>query len=104
MLALSVGMAAGTARSAGITGRPEPLLYGPSKGPCDPKLDQPTYVAGTDVDGRAVAPADFPRAKMPAPDSLLVPVPAKGSAGRVYANLDGKSLDSLLNPKPACAR
>lgn len=35
-----------------------PVLMGPPSGPCNPSLGDPNVVAGTDVYGRPVAPAD----------------------------------------------
>lgn len=91
---------------AARTIKPDPLLNGTS-GPCDPKLEGPDYVAGTDVDGNPVAAADLPQAKIPAPSGILVPLGnqagrGKNSAPKAYAELSQKDVDSILNPKPAC--
>lgn len=37
---------------------PDPILSGPSQGPCKPDLNSPNYVGGTDVYGHPVATAD----------------------------------------------
>ena len=89
---------------ATAAGGPDPLLT-EAKGPCDPGLDRPEYVAGTDAGGNPVAPADLSGGRIPAPKGVLVPL--AGRSGRrggsqAYAELDQKDVDSLLNPKPAC--
>lgn len=76
-------------------------------GPCDPKLDGPNYVPGTDADGNPVAAADSSQAKVPVPDGMLLPLGhhsgANGNARpQALARLDQKELDPILNPKPAC--
>jgi hypothetical protein len=87
--------------------RPDPLLT-ESKGPCDPKLDGPDYVAGTDVDGNPVVPADATSAKVPLPEGILLPVGAQpattGAAAKsqALASFNRKDLDTILNPAPAC--
>lgn len=85
---------------------PDPLLN-PAQGPCDPRLEGPDYVAGTDTDGNPVAAADLPAPKVPLPKGILVPL--GGDHGRrhragaqTYAELNQKNVDAILNPKPAC--
>ena len=81
------------------------LLTVGTPGPCDARLDQPDYVAGVDVAGNPVVPADVPAARNPVPAGALVPLSRghrRGGQGPIAA-LDGKALDTLLNPKPACA-
>lgn len=85
---------------------PDPLLN-PAQGPCDPQLDGPDYVAGTDADGNPVPAAGLPAAKVPLPEGILVPL--GGNRGRrhratahTYAELNQKDVDAILNPKPAC--
>jgi hypothetical protein len=74
------------------------------QGPCDPRLDQPGYVSGVDAVGNPVVQADLPAAKTPVPSEVLVPLgknshrPGRGPV----AVWDGKTLDTLLNPAPAC--
>jgi hypothetical protein len=97
--ALADAAAAGPAKS-------DPLLT-EATGPCDPKLDGPDYVAGTDVDGNPVATADLSQAKIPAPNGVLLTLAGetgKGKSARpqAYAQLSQKDVDSILNPKPAC--
>jgi hypothetical protein len=97
--ALADAAAAGPAKS-------DPLLT-EAPGPCDPKLDGPDYVAGTDVDGNPVATADLSQAKIPAPNGVLLTLAGetgKGKSARpqAYAQLSQKDVDSILNPKPAC--
>lgn len=90
---------------AAAASAPDPLLA-EAAGPCDPRLDGPDYVAGTDVSGNPVAPADLAQAKMPAPNGVLVPLAGSSGQGRrpqAYAELSQKDVDSLLNPKPACS-
>jgi hypothetical protein len=85
--------------------QPDPLLT-EAKGPCDPRLDGPNYVPGTDVDGNPVAPADVSQAKVPVPEAILLPLgtAANGSTtkAQALASLNRKELDSILNPPPAC--
>ena len=84
--------------------QPDPLLA-EAKGPCNPRLDGPDYVAGTDVDGNPVMPADISQTKIPAPNGVLLPLAGKagkGSRPQAYAQLSQKDVDSILNPKPAC--
>ena len=99
-------LAAGTASYAGIANRsaPEPLLNGSAKGPCDPRLDQPNYIAGTDVSGHPVAQADLARSKLPVPDEILVSPSNQATQGKEgpMVAIDGKALEPLLNPKAAC--
>jgi hypothetical protein len=57
-----------------------------------------------DVAGYPVVPADVPAARTPVPEGVLVPLDKgrrRGGQGPVAA-LDGKALDTLLNPAPAC--
>lgn len=91
------------ADAAAGAAQPDPLLT-EAKGPCNPKLDGPDYVAGTDVNGNLVVPADVSQAKIPAPNDVLLPLTGKGKATRsqAYAELSQKDVDSILNPKPAC--
>jgi hypothetical protein len=94
------------ADAAAGTAQPDPLLT-EAKGACNPKLDGPDYVAGTDVDGNPVVAADLSQAKIPAPNGILLPLAGetgKGKAARpqAYAQLSQKDVDSILNPKPAC--
>ena len=103
-LALGTLLAPAIADAAGAPVS-DPLLA-EAKGPCDPRLDSPDYVAGTDADGNPVAPADVSEAKMPAPDGVLLPLAgqSRGKTARpqAYAQLSQKDVDSILNPQPAC--
>lgn len=107
-IALAVGMAAATSSFAGITGAhvPDPLLDGAVSGPCDPRLDGPDYVPDVDVTGKPVVRADVPTARQPVPAEVLVPLGPRGRGSRSgqgpIASLDGKTLDPILNPRPAC--
>ena len=113
MLAVAfVGMLTGMAISsvhAGIAFRdaPEPLLRdGGAKTRCDPRLSGPGFVPGTDVDGEPVPPADLAGARIPLPAEILVPLRigkrnVRPGETPVIA-LDGKALDPILNPAPAC--
>jgi hypothetical protein len=107
LIVLMALTAAGTATSAGIAGRGTSNLLQETHGPCDPRLDQPGYVGGADVAGNPVAPADLTAARQPVPDEILVPLGNRRHAGRSdegpVAGLDGKALDPILNPRPACA-
>ncbi len=105
LMLLLVG--AGTAQ-AGIAVRdaPEPLLQDGTSGACDPGLAGPDYVPGVDVTGNPVVTADLARGKNPVPDEIFVPLARKGHHGRSgegpVAALDGRGLESILNPAPAC--
>jgi hypothetical protein len=90
--------------SAGITerGKPDPILTGEADGPCDPQLAQPEFVPGTDVEGHQVASADIQTAPVPLPGQVLVPLKSGQGGNPAYVTVDGKKLDPLLNPKPAC--
>jgi hypothetical protein len=86
--------------------KPDPLLA-EAKGPCNPGLDGPEYVAGTDADGNPVAPADLSQEKVPVPQGILQPLngqsrKARGDRQQAYAVLSQKDVDSILDPKPTC--
>jgi hypothetical protein len=103
LLVVMLFFAAKTAFSAGIAerGKPDPLLSGTADGPCDPALDRPDLVPGTDAQGHQVASADIQTGPIPLQGQVLVPL--KGGKGPpAYVAVDGKKLDPLLNPKPAC--
>ena len=90
------------ALSQGISSRnkPDPILTAPQDGPCDPALAQPDVTAGTDVQGHQLAAADLQTGPIPVPGQVMVPLKTK--RGPAYVMADGKKLDPLLNPKPAC--
>jgi hypothetical protein len=103
-LVLGTLLAPTLADAAAGAAQPDPLLT-EAKGPCDPRLDGPDYVAGTDVDGNPVVAADLSQAKTPAPNGVLLPLAGKtgkGSRPQAYAQLSQKDVDSILNPKAAC--
>jgi hypothetical protein len=95
--ALLFGLAAAFPAAAADPSRPDPILNGTADGPCNPALDQPDFVPGTDVEGHQVASADLQNGPIKVPGEILVPLK---SGGAVF--VDGKKLDPLLNPKPAC--
>jgi len=103
-----VVMAATGTVHAGIAVRnaPELLLHDGARGDCDPGLAGPDYVPGVDVNGNPVRPADLARREIPVPDTVLVPLAKRGRHGRSgegpVVALDGRSLDPILNPLPAC--
>jgi hypothetical protein len=105
---LVLGTLLGPTLADAAAGRPKPdALLTEAKGPCNPGLDGPEYVAGTDADGNPVAPADLPHEKVPVPQGILQPLngqSGKGRAGRqqAYAVLSQKNVDSILDSKPAC--
>ena len=79
--------------------RPDPLLA-EAKGPCDPKLDGPDYVAGTDVDGNPVVAANLSQAKIPAPNGILLPPgrrdwqrQSRSAPGLCSAESEGRGFD-----------
>ena len=102
LLVVVLVFTAKSAFSAGIAnrGRPDPILTGQADGPCDPRLAQPNLTPGTDVEGHQVAPADIQNSPIPFQGQL--PVPLKQGQGPAYVAVDGKTPDSLLNPKSAC--
>jgi hypothetical protein len=106
LLVVALVLHAKTAFPAGIAdrNRPDPLLDAPVNGPCEAALDQPDLVAGTDVEGHPVAPADLAHDPVPLEGQIMVPLkPARGRGGNsAYVAVDGKKLDPLLNPKPPC--
>jgi hypothetical protein len=85
--------------------QPDPLLDG---GPTTACAAGPDYAAGTDTQGRRVAPADVGATSVPVPDSIAVPLAQAGPRGRArpgmgdssYVSLDGRKLAPLLNPAP----
>ena len=90
---------------AGTVAHPNPpdsLLDGGPTKPCAAGAD---FAAGTDVNGRAVAPADVAAAPVPVPPAIAMPLhhgrinPATG-AGAPYVSLNGKELEPLVNPPP----
>lgn len=102
LLVVVLVFTAKSAFSAGIAnrGKPDPILTGQADGPCDPRLAQPNLTPGTDVEGHQVAPADIQNSPIPFQGQL--PVPLKQGQGPAYVAVDGKTPDSLLNPKSAC--
>ncbi|MEP6831653.1 MAG: hypothetical protein ABI963_15025 [Rhizomicrobium sp.] len=89
-----------------VRGTPEPLLHDGAKGACDPGRAGPDYVPGVDVNGNPVVPADLVGRKNSVPDTVLVPLAKRGRHGRSedgpVVALDGRTLDPILNPPPAC--
>jgi len=83
-------------------------LLSEAKGRCDPGLDGPDYVAGADVNGNPVMSADIPTAKVPVPDSIVVPLGGRAAKHhapaepQAYAELNRKDVDAIVNPRPAC--
>ena len=82
-----------------------------AKGPCNPRLDGPDYVAGTDVDGNPVVAADISRTKILAPNGVLLPLAGetgKGKSARpqAYAQLSQKDVDLISTQAglSTCAR
>jgi hypothetical protein len=108
MALICLGLLATSGAGLASNGVPSDLLLSKTKGPCDPKLDAPDYVAGTDVNGNPVASADLSRPKVPLPGELWVPKAGQGgtnsSTNRAQAlvGLDQNEMDSILNPAPAC--
>jgi hypothetical protein len=107
MAAAALILAGFPAQAATMAGpsKPDPLLDGGPTTACAAGAD---YAAGTDVNGRAVVPADVESRKVPVPDEIAIPLASAGPNGRVrptagnssYVSLDGKKLDPLVNPKP----
>ena len=82
------------------------ILDGGPAGPCDPKSASADYAGGTDVNGHPVASADLESQPVPVPGQMLIPLkapPGRGPAPNpIYVQAEGKKLDALLNPPPAC--
>ena len=88
------------------------ILDGPAPSPC---MAGPDYVPGVDATGQPVARADIGAEHVAIPDQVYVPLPNRGGrgrqgrgpagpgpeAGQPYASIDGRRLESLINP-PAC--
>jgi hypothetical protein len=83
-------------------GTADPLLNG---GPASPCAERADYVAGVDVGGNPVVPADAGAAPIPVPDAVAVPFGRQhgGRGGEPYAVLDGHKLAPLVNPPPCPA-
>ena len=83
--------------------QPDPLLDGGPTSTCAAGAD---YVAGQDVNGRPVAPADAGTPKVPVPGNMAVPLhggsvnPATGAGSGAYVSLDKQQIDKLVNPPP----
>ncbi len=90
--------------SAGIADptKPDPILSGDADGPCDPALARPELTPGTDVEGHQVASADLETGPLPLQGQVMVPLKGGNKNAPAYVTVDGKKLDPLLNPKPAC--
>jgi hypothetical protein len=104
LLVVSMVFAGKSAFSAGIAerGKSEPILSGEADGPCDPQLGQPELTPGTDVEGHQVASADIQTGPVPVQGQILIPLKSGRRDSPAYVAVDGKKLDPLLNPKPAC--
>ena len=84
---------------------PNPLLDGGSTTAC---AAGPDYAAGTDVNGHAVVPADVAAPPVPVPGAIALPLAKAGHNGRLrpgqgdsaYVTLDGRTIDTLVNPPP----
>jgi hypothetical protein len=104
-LLVSAGLLAGlTAAPAAEKNQPagDPILDGGPAGPCDPGTTGPDYVAGTDMGGHPVAPADLAADPVPVPSQMLIPLKGGKDPDPAYVQADGKKLDALLNPPAAC--
>jgi hypothetical protein len=116
LLVVSLIFAGKPAFSAPIAdpAKPDPILGGPiqyqptpanqNKGACDPALAGADVTPGVDVSGYPVAGADLPAPPVHVDGQIAVPLkPARGRGGNsAYVMVDGKKLDPLLNPQPAC--
>lgn len=93
-----------TAFSEGVSarGKPDPLLTDNPSGDCAPELGQADLVNGTDVDGKAVAPATLSSGAIPLRGQIEVPLRARGGRAPAYVAVDGAKLDPLLNPHSSC--
>ena len=80
----------------------DPILDGGPAGPCNPQSASADYVAGTDVNGHPVAPADLAAAPVPVPGQMLIPLKSGRGRAPSYVQADGKKLESILNPPSAC--
>jgi hypothetical protein len=110
---LLAGIPAAAAQQGPLQG-PDPVLQGPAPPvACAGALDGPDYVPGLDANGQAVPRADIGAERVPVPGELLVPLPnrpaftpgrgrGRGMSERPYLVLDGKRVERLVNPEPAC--
>ena len=110
------GISSLAAQTPSALGQPDPVLQGPSPPPaCAEGLDGPDYVPGLDANGQAVPQADIGAERVPVPGELLLPLPngpnrrafgpGRGGPGRdepAYLVLDGRRVERLVNPRPAC--
>ena len=112
------GISSLAAQAPSAPGQPDPVLQGPSPPPaCAEGLDGPDYVPGLDANGQAVPRADIGAERVPVPGELLIPLPngsnrqafVPGRGGRgfgrdepAYLVLDGRRVERLVNPGPAC--
>ena len=92
LLVFALVFFANAAFSAGAAdrGKPDPILTGAMDGPCDPAL------------AHQVASANIENAPVPMQGQILVPLKGPKGSRPSYVAVDGKKLDPLLNPKPAC--
>jgi hypothetical protein len=94
---------------------PDPVLRGPTPpAACGAALDGADYVPGLDANGQPVPRADIGAERVPVPGEILMPLPNRTAGGRggrgpgpgtgeaPYVSLDGRRLESLLNPEPPC--
>ncbi len=86
------------ALSPAFAAKPDPILNDGPTTTCAAGVD---YSGGADVNGNAVAPADVGAQHVPVPGTVMVPLHGGGHGqDSAYAALDGKKLDTLVNPKP----
>jgi len=90
----------------GQTDAPDPILSGRSEGPCNPDLDSPNYVGGTDVYGHPVASADVQGGPKAVLDSDTV-YPEVGTqaqpVGRTRMAVTVTGLRKAMDPAADCA-
>jgi hypothetical protein len=84
---------------------PDPVLMGPSWGPCASEIFSPDYVAGMDAYGHPVAPADLPGNITAAiPSDVVVPevFTKNRNIGRVDVPVEIPGLAEASAPPPVC--
>jgi hypothetical protein len=80
----------------------DPILNGPSRGPCDPERDSPNYVGGTDIYGRPVTSAAVPGPKATLDSDTVYPEVGTGG-DRTQLAVTVTGLRKAMDPTADCA-
>jgi hypothetical protein len=83
---------------------PDPILTGPTQGPCDPERDSPNYVGGTDIYGHRVVSAEVPGPKATLDSDTVYPEVGTGSQpiGRTRMAATVTGLRKAMDPTADC--